>query len=135
MTAKLRGVGIGAGYFSQFHYDAWARIPEVEIVAVCDRDASRAVATRSQFGIPRRYAAALEAIAAERPDFVDVVTPPASHAEICQAAAERGVHVICQKPLAPTLDEARGMVDLCRAAGVRLMVHENFRFQPWHREI
>lgn len=71
----------------------------------------------------------------ERPDFVDVITPPATHLEVCRAAAERGISIICQKPLAPTFDDSRQLVELCRAAGVRLMVHENFRFQPWHREI
>jgi predicted dehydrogenase len=73
--------------------------------------------------------------AAEKPDFVDIITPPATHAEMTAEAGRRGIHVICQKPLAPTLDEARAMVALAEQAGVRLMVHENFRFQPWHREL
>ena len=133
--AKLCGVGIGAGYFSQFHYEAWARTPEVEITAVCDGDATRADAARERFGLARRYADFREALERERPDFVDIITPPATHPEICAEAARRGVHIICQKPLAPSFDEACRMVEVCAAAGVRLMVHENFRFQPWHREI
>jgi len=132
---KLRGVGIGAGYFSQFHYEAWARIAGVEITAVCDPDLARATVVRERFGLARQYADFREALARERPDFIDIITPPASHPEICQAAAEAGVHVICQKPLAPSLDHARAMVQSCTDLGVRLMVHENFRFQPWHREI
>src|SRR5436309_4129978 len=107
MTAgqKLRGVGLGTGYFSQFHYEAWARIPEVEIVAVCAPEAARAGAVCARYGIPRQYAAADEAIAAEAPDFVDIITPPATHRALACAAADRGAHVICQKPLAPSLDE------------------------------
>jgi predicted dehydrogenase len=50
-------------------------------------------------------------------------------------AAERGVHIICQKPLAPTYEIGRRIVDVARAAGVRFMVHENFRWQPWYRAI
>lgn len=123
---KLHGAGIGAGYFSQFHYEAWGRIPQVEMTAVCDIDASRAAAAGERFGIPRQYAEIREMLDAERPDFLDVITPPESHLEICRAAAERGVHVICQKPLAPTFAEAREIVALCEAAGIRLMVHENF---------
>ena len=70
-----------------------------------------------------------------RPDFVDVITPPPSHREICAEAARRGIHIIVQKPLAPTLAEAEQIVSNATASGMRLMVHENFRFQPWHREI
>src|SRR5262249_33753469 len=132
---KLRGVAIGAGYFSQFHYEAWARTADVEITAVCDCDAARAAGVRERFGLARQYTDFREALQRERPDFVDIITPPATHPEICQAAAEQGVHIICQKPMAPSLDEARAMVQCCATHGVRLMVHENFRFQPWHREI
>jgi predicted dehydrogenase len=50
-------------------------------------------------------------------------------------AADRGIDVICQKPLAPTFEEAKKIVDYAKHAGIRFMVHENWRFQPWHREI
>ena len=135
MTTPLRGLGVGAGYFSPFHYEAWSRLDGAEIVAVCDPDADRAGRARAQFGIERRYADVREALDAERPDFLDVITPPSTHLELVREAADRGVHVICQKPLAPSLAEAERIVSLARDAGIRLMVHENFRFQPWHREI
>ena len=135
MMQRLKGVVIGAGYFSRFHYDAWSRIPEVHIAALCDRDPERAVAAAEKYAIPAHYVDYKEVLDAERPDFVDIVTPPATHLEICQAAAERGVAVICQKPLAPSWDQANAIVDTARAARIRFMVHENFRFQPWHREI
>jgi predicted dehydrogenase len=48
-------------------------------------------------------------------------------------AADRGVDILCQKALAPTIGEAREIVAIAQRAGVRLMVHDNFRFQPWHR--
>jgi predicted dehydrogenase len=132
--AQLRGVAVGAGYFSQYHYEAWSRIPEVALAAVCDLNAERAMQAATVCGA-RTYTDFREMLDAERPDFLDVITPPAAHLEICRAAAERSVPIICQKPLAPTFDEARQIVELARAGGVRLMVHENFRFQPWHREI
>jgi predicted dehydrogenase len=132
---KLRGIGIGAGYFSQFHYEAWSRIAGVEITAVCDRDAARATAVRERFGLPRQYSDLQEALVQERPDFVDIITPPESHFAICRAAVDAGAAIICQKPLAPTLGEARALVEHGAAVGARLMVHENFRFQPWHRAI
>jgi predicted dehydrogenase len=133
--SRLKGVAIGAGYFSRFQYEAWTRIPEVVITALCNRDVERARPLMEAHGVPRHYTDYRKMIEAERPDFVDVITPPETHREMCRFAAERGVHVICQKPLAPTFAEATAIVEEMRAAGVRFMVHENWRFQPWHREI
>ena len=132
---RLKGVAVGAGYFSRFHYEAWSRIPEVEIAAVCDLVEDKARAMTAQYGVPRSYANWREAIDSERPDFVDIITPPDTHEEICAYAAARGIHIICQKPLAPTLEAAHRMVATAGAAGVRFLVHENWRWQPWYREI
>ncbi len=135
MNANLRGVCIGAGYFSQFHYEAWTRIPQVRIVAFSDRDAAKAAGITAKFGLTKFYADYREMFDAEKPDFVDVITPPPSHRDICAEASRRGIHIICQKALAPSFDEAKAIVADAAAANVRFMVHENFRFQPWHREI
>jgi len=130
----LRGVAIGAGYFSQFHYDAWSRLADADLVAVCDLDAARAEATAARYGVPAVYTDAAAMLDAERPDFVDIITPPATHLPLTRMAAERGVHVLCQKALAPTAAEAVLIVETAERAGIRFMVHDNFRFQPWHRE-
>jgi D-apiose dehydrogenase len=132
---KLRGVGIGAGYFAQFQYEAWSRIPEVEIVAVCDHVEEKARAVQSRFGIANRFTVWTEMLDRERPDFVDIITPPANHEAICEAASHRGIHMICQKPLAPTMEEAERIVVSARTGGVRFMVHENWRWQPWYRKM
>jgi predicted dehydrogenase len=132
---KLRGVGIGAGYFATFQYEAWTRIPEVEIVALYNRTETRGRALMGQYGIPRFYADWKEMLDRERPDFVDIITPPETHEEMCAFAAARGIHMICQKPLAPTGETSRRIVDHAAAAGVRFMVHENFRWQPSYRAI
>jgi predicted dehydrogenase len=68
-------------------------------------------------------------LASESLDFVDVVTQPAAHRALVELAARHRVHAICQKPLAPSLEDARAMVAACERAGVRFMVHENFRWQ------
>jgi predicted dehydrogenase len=121
---RLRVAGVGAGYFSQFHLQAWRAIPEVELVAWCDRDPAKAQA----------YLDPLEMLDRERPDLLDIVTPPDSHLELVEAAARRGVAVICQKPLAPTYWDAVELVGVAQHAGTSLVVHENFRFMPWYRE-
>ena len=132
---KLRGVCIGAGYFSHFQYEAWQRMPDVEIVAFCNRDPKRAAVIAQDFALDQRYVDYRQMLDEVQPDFVDIITPPASHVEICAEAARRGIQIIVQKPLAPTMKEAEQIVSDAARAGVRLMVHENFRFQPWHREI
>jgi len=132
---KLKGVCIGAGYFSHFQYEAWQRIPEVGIVAFSNRDSAKAAEITRKFGLTKCYADYREMFDAEQPDFVDVITPPPSHREICAEAAKRGIHIICQKALAPTFDDAKAIVADAAERKVRFMVHENFRFQPWHREI
>jgi len=132
---KLQGVAIGAGYFSRFQYEAWTRIPEVEITALCNRDEEKARPLMEKYGVGRHYTDYRTMIEEERPDFVDVITPPETHLEMCRFAGDRGVHIVCQKPLAPSFEEARQIVAEAEKAGVRFMVHENWRFQPWHREI
>ena len=105
------------------------------MAAIHDRLGERARGLMAQYGIPRFYGDWKEMLDRERPDFVDIITPPETHEEMCAFAAARGIHVICQKPLAPTFEASQRMVDGCAAAGVRFMVHENFRWQPWYRAI
>lgn len=132
---KFKGVCIGAGYFSHFQYEAWQRIPEVQITAFSNRDQTRAAEITERFGLTKCYSDYRKMFDQEQPDFVDVITPPSSHGEICAEASKRGIHIICQKPLAPTLAEAEEIVGDAASQNVRFMVHENFRFQPWHREL
>ena len=133
--AQFKGVCVGAGYFSHFQYEAWQRIPEVAITAMCNRNPGRAQAIMDKYDVPHHYTDYREMLETEQPDFVDIITPPPTHLEMCKIAADLGVHVICQKPLAPTFEEARQIVDCTSQAGIRFMVHENWRFQPWYREI
>ncbi|MCH5378318.1 MAG: Gfo/Idh/MocA family oxidoreductase, partial [Planctomycetes bacterium] len=132
---KLRGLLIGAGYFSQYHLDAWCRIPETEIVAVCDLDPKRAAQRAEEFGIHGVFTDVARALQELDVDFVDIATRPETHLALVQQVAARGLAMICQKPLAPDFATARALVQAATQAGVPLMVHENFRFQPWHREI
>lgn len=133
--SKLKGVSIGAGYFSQFHFDAWSRMDDVELVAVCDTNREACDRAASHYGIARQYTDVVAMLDQEQPDFVDIITRPDSHLELVKLAVERQIAVICQKALAPTFAEAKEIVQVAEEANVRLMVHENFRFQPWYRQI
>lgn len=102
-------------------------MPEVELVAAADPDLERARAAA-----PNAYESLAAMLDGEKLDFVDIATRPDTHLPLVKEAAARGVAVICQKPLAPTWEEARETVRA--ASGVPFMVHENWRWQPWFRE-
>ena len=131
---KLRGVVVGTGYFSPYHFDAWRRLEQAELVAVCGLDTRQTEDAARKHGIARTYGDAAIMLDREQPDFIDIITPPDTHLDLVDLAAWQGAHILCQKPLAPTMEAARTIVDMAARADVRLMVHDNFRFQPWHRE-
>ncbi len=132
---QLKGVLIGAGFFAQFQAEAWARVAGVTITAVADAVPQRAQEFAAQWNIPNVYADAATMLAAEQPDFVDIITRPDTHLELTSLAAQHGAHVICQKPMAPTWEDCLQMIAVCQQAGVRLLMHENWRWQVWYREI
>ena len=135
MPKPLNGAVIGCGFFAQNQLHAWADLPGAQIVALCDRDAARLAETAARFGIARTYTDAGAMLAAERLDFVDIATTVGSHRALVELAAAAGLHVICQKPFAANLADARTMVTAVQAAGKTLMVHENFRWQSAVRRV
>ncbi len=131
MSADLKVACIGAGYFSQFHYDAWSRIEGADLVASADQDIEKARAT----GLAS-YDNAAAMLDEVRPDIVDIITPPPTHFETIKLAlGATPKAVICQKPFCTSQDEAREVARLSQEAGIPVIVHENFRFQPWYRKI
>lgn len=129
MKPPLRGGIAGCGYFGQIQLEAWSRMPEVRIVAAADPDLERA-----RRSAPAAYASAEEMLAREQLDFLDIATRPDSHLALVELAAAHKLPVICQKPMARDWAEAVRMVEAAEAAGIRLMIHENWRWQPWYRE-
>jgi predicted dehydrogenase len=125
----------GTGFFSRFHYRAWKRIPEIEIVAICNRSLDRAREFAAEFGVPAVFADFGEMLEQAKPDLVDIVTPPETHLAAIARAAKGGINVICQKPFCSSLEEAKRAVALADESGICVAVHENFRFQPWYPEI
>jgi len=120
---------VGAGYFSQFHFDGWRRIEGAELVGVTDRDRAKADASGAQV-----YASLDEMLQTAQPDILDIVIPPAGHADAIRTALRFPLKaIICQKPFCTSIEEAEAMALLAQAAGIPLIVHENFRFQPWYR--
>jgi predicted dehydrogenase len=132
--AKLRIAVAGAGYFSQFQLAGWRNIAEAELVALADRDRTKAEEAAARFGVPRAFGAVEEMLDAARPDLLDIVTPPPNHPALVAAAVARRIPAICQKPFGTSYADAVAMTEAAERAGVPLVVHENFRWQPWYRE-
>ncbi|MGQ7847902.1 Gfo/Idh/MocA family protein [Granulosicoccus sp. 3-233] len=129
MAGPIKVACLGAGYFSRFHYDAWRRIDEVELVGAADLAIDRAAST----GLPA-FADLSSMLSSVTPDVLDIITKPPTHLDAIREALEAGIKlIICQKPLCNSLDEVRVAIELAAQADARLVVHENFRFQPWFR--
>lgn len=124
----------GSGYFSQFHYDGWSRL-DVELAGLCSLDANTARAMADRHQIPEVFDNLERMLDTVKPDLLDIATPPPTHAGFIAAAVARGIPAICQKPFTTSLETATDTVALAEAAGVPVVVHENFRFQPWHQKI
>ena len=137
-TELLRGALIGTGSIAPYHLTAWQRAPGVEIVALCNRTTEKARALGERFGIaPDHVYGDLDELLAHEPglQFVDIATAPDLHRVQTEIAASHGLHVLCQKPLAPSLDDAQAMLAACQAAGVVLSVNENWRWRSWYRQV
>ncbi|MBI3707027.1 MAG: Gfo/Idh/MocA family oxidoreductase [Proteobacteria bacterium] len=134
-TKPLKVAFAGAGMISWFHLVGWRALGErVRLAAICDPDPERAAKRAKEFSIAKVYRDADAMFATESIDALDVASPRETHAAWVEAAAARGIDVLCQKPMTPTLAESETLVRRVEGKS-RLMVHENWRFRPWYREL
>lgn len=126
---------IGCGFFAENHLHAWADLGGADVVAICDVDPNRLALVGDQFNIARRHTSAEDMFADGGFDAVDIATTVPTHRSLVELAARNKVHVICQKPFAANMADARAMVAAFEGAGKVLMVHENFRWQSAVRRV
>jgi predicted dehydrogenase len=131
----LKVVTVGAGYFSQYHYDAWNRVEGAQIVGNCNRTLSSAVEIGNKYGIPCQSDNLQELINNLKPDLIDIITPPHTHIQNVEIACSAEIDAIIQKPFGESIEQAQQMTSMVKKAGTKLIVHENFRFMPWFRKI
>lgn len=125
----------GSGYFSQFHLDAWTRLDGAELVGIASLDKKSLAEMQVGFKIPETYDNVGDMLDETEPDLLDIAAPPIAHRQLLEEAAKRGIDVVCQKPLGGDIHSANAMVTIAETTGINFVVHENFRFQPWYREI
>lgn len=134
-TGPLRVALTGAGMISWHHLVAWRNLgSRVQLVGICDPNTQNAQRRAEEFGIPRIYQDTGAMLADTEIDALDVASPRQTHAAHVEAAAAKGIDVLCQKPLTPTLNEAEELIRRITGKN-RLMVHENWRFRPWYRKL
>jgi predicted dehydrogenase len=127
--SDLRFAMLGTGFWARYQLAGWQEIPGAQCVALYNRTRSKAEKLAEEFGVPSVYDNIEELLDGESLDFIDIVTDVDSHAQFVELAIDRGLPVICQKPMAPTLETATRMVARARESGTPLLIHENWRWQ------
>ncbi|WP_346319182.1 Gfo/Idh/MocA family oxidoreductase [Chitinophaga sp. YIM B06452] len=122
---------LGAGFIADIHLESYTRyVPEAEVVAVYTRDAEKAKAFAEKHHIPHHYSSLDDLFSSAEFDVVDICLPNFLHKDATLKAAAAGKHIIIEKPLAVTLEEADEMIAACEKAGVKLMYAEELCFAP-----
>jgi predicted dehydrogenase len=130
MTEPALRVGlVGLGGVAIAHLEGYRQLDDVRVIAGADVVPDRARLVAERYGFTP-YTDYRELLDRERPDVVCVLSSVNSHCEVVLAAADRGIHVLCEKPLAVTLDDADRMIARCRERGVLLFYAASYRFLP-----
>jgi predicted dehydrogenase len=129
---QLRAAVVGVGYLGQFHAEKLAALKDVELVAVADADAARARQIAAKHGCEAQ--ADPRALLGEV-DLVSIAVPTEHHHEVALAFLDAGVHVLVEKPITRTLEEADALLAAARANGVLLAVGHLERFNPAFRAL
>lgn len=129
MAKRLKVGVIGVGGIAGTHFPGWKESPHAEMAAFADLDTSALHRVGDAQGVSLRYEKPEELFANPDIDIVDICTPNMYHAPLAIAALEAGKHVICEKPLAPTPADIRGMIAARDKSGKLLMTAQHFRFE------
>ena len=134
MSQPIKAAIVGTGFIGPAHLEALRRIPNVEVVALVEVNQALADEKAKQLGIPRAYVFA-DMLKQDDIDAVHICTPNFLHFSQAKAVMEAGKHVICEKPLAISLEEAEELVQLAKTTGLVNAVHFNLRYYPMVRQM
>ena len=126
----LRTAILGCGKIADQHVQAIHRIPDCEIVAVCDREILMAGQLAERFGIAGSFGDLREMLNKTKPDVVHITTPPQGRAALARLCLESGSHVYLEKPFSITSGEAEELIGLSERCGRKLTAGHNYQFTP-----
>ena len=121
---------IGSGFVSTIHAESIARVKGAEVSAVASPSPGKAAAFAAKHGIPNHFSDYRGLLESKNVDAVVLGLPNDLHCEVTEEAARAGKHVVCEKPLCTTLEEADRMITACKNAGVLLLYAEELLFAP-----
>lgn len=127
MADKLKVGLVGAGFIGKMHANCWLALPNVELAAVAD---GRPKALKEVPGNPKTFATVDEMLDSADLDIVDVCVPTPAHADVVIEALQWGKHVLCEKPMAKSLEDCDRMIAAAEKAGTAFMVAHVIRFWP-----
>ena len=133
MDKKLKILLVGAAFCADLHMDGYSRIPgKIEIVGICDKDKNRVDALAGRYGISgyKVFDDFQDAINQVDCDLVDICLPNFLHHPVAMAALERGRHIICEKPLATTLEDGEAMIACAEKNGKKIYYAEDWLCAP-----
>ena len=128
MNNNTRLAVIGAGLIGQKHAALIADCPQTQLVAICDKDATRRIIA-NQFEVPF-YEDLSDLLSEQKPDGAIIATPNHVHASVAEVCAAHGIHMLVEKPIAHTLADAERIISCANAAGVEVLVGHHRRHNP-----
>jgi predicted dehydrogenase len=131
VARKILRIGlVGVGAAAQVnHIPALRKVEDLELVALCDRDPEKVARVAQKFQVPRSYTRFEEMLSDDEVDAIDICTPNFQHAPMAMAALEAGKHVLCERPLARSAEEAAAMVKAAKKNDRLLMCAVQHRFR------
>lgn len=129
VAETLKALVVGTGFGCRIHVPA-LRAAGFDVVGVVGTDPQRTAARAEACGVDAAYVDLAEAIAQTGAQAVTIASPPHTHAELALTAIEHGCHLICEKPMANSLQEAETMLAAAQRAGVTHLIGHQFRWSP-----
>ncbi len=133
MRTRIGIVGAG-GVADRIHLPACKEVSDIEVVGVCDPNASARDGMARKFGVSQSFSGLDQMLEQVRPDALIVGTPPATHLDICTEALEFGAHLFCEKPFMSTVKEADEIIDLAQRQNLLLRVNNQYRFMTFYAD-
>ena len=128
MATQLKSAVIGTGAISKEHLTFLSTSPRANLVSVCDLSRASAKYAAKEFGASSTYTDYRQMLSEVKPDIVHILTPPHTHKQIAKDCLEAGVHVFCEKPMAPSYDEFQELWQIAQSNRCWLMENQNYCF-------